>query len=139
MKSFRDIFDPKNEKSLRLGLLLLSALFIGSTSILFYDGMISEKPLSVGSGGAGTTGSGSTARTVVSISPPTIFILAVLAFIICLSMFAFLREAHKHIRILSGKSGPLPTDLGSTPLGKEEWEEAPKNEEESSASSSSSG
>jgi hypothetical protein len=116
MKSFRDIFDPKNEKSLRLGLLLLSALFIGSTSILFYDGMISEKPLSVGSGGAGTTGSGSTARTVVSISPPTIFILAVLAFIICLSMFAFLREAHKHIRILSGKSGPLPTDLGSTPL-----------------------
>jgi len=136
MKNFRDIFDPRNEKSLRLGLLLLSAIFIGSTSILFYDGMISERPLNVGSGGAGTTASGSTARTVVSLSPPTIFILAVSAFIISLTMFAFLREARKHIRILSGKDGPLPTSLGSTPLGKEEWEEAPKKKEESSATPS---
>src|SRR5467141_1436757 len=136
MKNFRDIFDPRNEKSLRLGLLLLSAIFIGSTSILFYDGMISERPLNVGSGGAGTTASGSTARTVVSLSPPTIFILAVSAFIISLTMFAFLREARKHIRILSGKDGPLPTSLGSTPLGEEEWEEAPKKKEESSATPS---
>jgi hypothetical protein len=136
MKSFRDIFDPRNEKSLRLGLLLLSAIFIGSTSILFYDGMVSEKPLNVGNGGTGTTASGSTARTVVSLSPPTIFILAVSAFIISLTMFAFLREARKHIRILSGKSGPLPTSLGSTPLGEEEWEEAPKKKEESSATPS---
>jgi len=136
MKNFRDIFDPRNEKSLRLGLLLLSAIFIGSTSILFYDGMISERPLNVGSGGVGTTASGSTARTVVSLSPPTIFILAVSAFIISLTMFAFLREARKHIRILSGKDGPLPTSLGSTPLGKEEWEEAPRKEEESPATQS---
>jgi hypothetical protein len=136
MKSFRDIFDPRNEKSLRLGLLLLSAIFIGSTSILFYDGMVSEKPLNVGNGGTGTTASGSTARTVVSLSPPTIFILAVSAFIISLTMFAFLREARKHIRILSGKGGPLPTSLGSTPLGEEEWEEAPKKKEESSATPS---
>jgi hypothetical protein len=136
MKNFRDIFDPRNEKSLRLGLLLLSAIFIGSTSILFYDGMISERPLNVGSGGAGTTASGSTARTVVSLSPPTIFILAVSAFIISLTMFAFLREARKHIRILSGKGGLLPTSLGSAPLGEEEWEEAPKKKEESSATPS---
>ncbi len=136
MKSLGQILDLRNEKSLRLGLLLLSALFIGSASILFYDGMISEKPLSAGSGGAGTTASSSTARTVVSLSPPTIFILVVLAFIVSLSMFAFLREAHKHIRISSGKSGPLQTSPGSTPLGKEEWEEAPRNEEESSATQS---
>jgi hypothetical protein len=136
MEIFRHIFDPRNEKSLRLGLLLLSALFISSTSILFYDGMISEKPLNVGSGGAGTTASGSTARTGLSLSSPTVFILVVLAFIISLSMFVFLREAHKHIRILSGKSGPLPTSLGSTPLGKEEWEEAPRKEEESPATQS---
>ena len=136
MKSLGQILDLRNEKSLRLGLLLLSALFIGSASILFYDGMISEKPLNVGNGGAGTTASSSTARTVVSLSPPTVFILVVLAFIISLSMFAFLREAHKHIRISSGKSGPLPTSPGSTPLGKEEWEEAPRNEEESSATPS---
>ena len=136
MKSLGQILDLRNEKSLRLGLLLLSALFIGSASILFYDGMISEKPLNAGNGGAGTTASSSTARTVVSLSPPTIFILVVLAFIISLSMFAFLREAHKHIRISSGKSGPLQTSPGSTPLGKEEWEEAPRNEEESSATQS---
>jgi hypothetical protein len=135
MKSFRDIFDPRNEKSLTLGLLLLSAIFIGSASILFYDGMVSEKPLNVG--GAGTSASGSTSRTVVSLSPPTIFVLAVSAFIISLTMFAFLRQAHKHIRILSGKSVPLPTDLGSTHLGKEEWEEARKEEEEESSESSS--
>jgi hypothetical protein len=138
MKSFRDIFDPRNEKSLTLGLLLLSAIFIGSASILFYDGMVSEKPLNVG-GGAGTSASGSTSRTVVSLSPPTIFVLAVSAFIISLTMFAFLRQAHKHIRILSGKSVPLPTDLGSTHLGKEEWEEARKEEEEEESSESSSG
>ena len=136
MKSLGQILDLRNEKSLKLGLLLLSALFIGSASILFYDGMISEKPLSAGSGGLGTTASSSTARTVVSLSPPTIFILVVLAFIVSLSMFAFLREAHKHIRISSGKSGPLPTSLVSTPLGKEEWEEAPRKEEESSATPS---
>ena len=136
MKSLGQILDLRNEKSLRLGLLLLSALFIGSASILFYDGMISEKPLNVGSGGAGATASSSTARTVVSLSPPTIFILVVLAFIVSLSMFAFLREAHKHIRISSGKSGPLPTSLGSAPLGEEEWEEAPRKEEESSATPS---
>jgi hypothetical protein len=136
MEIFRHIFDPRNEKSLRLGLLLLSALFISSTSILFYDGMISEKPLNVGSGGVGTAASGSTARTGLSLSPPTVFILVVLAFIISLSMFAFLREAHKHIRILSGKSGPLQTSPGSTPLGKEEWEEAPRKEEESPATQS---
>ncbi|HEV2118964.1 MAG TPA: hypothetical protein VGS11_02480 [Candidatus Bathyarchaeia archaeon] len=137
MKSFKQIFDPRNEKFLRLGLLLLSALFIGSASILFYDGMVSEKPLSVGGGGTGTTAASSTTRTVVNVSPPTIFILAVSAFIISVSMFAFLREARKHIRILSDKSGPLPTGSGSIPLGKEEWEEAPRNDDESSASSSS--
>ena len=134
MKRLGQILDLRNEKSLRLGLLLLSALFIGSASILFYDGMISEKPLNAGDGGAGTTASSSTARTVVSLSPPTIFILVVLAFIVSLSMFAFLREAHKHIRISSGKSGPLQTSPGSTPLGKEEWEEAPRKEEGSSTS-----
>ena len=137
MKSLRHIFDPRNEKSLRLGLLLLSALFISSASILFYDGMISEKPLNVGSGSAGTAASSSAARTVVNVSPPTVFTLVVSAFIISLSMFAFLREARKHIRISSDKSGPLPTGPGSAPLGKEEWEEAPGNEDESSASSSS--
>ncbi|HLE64864.1 MAG TPA: hypothetical protein VI816_01910 [Candidatus Bathyarchaeia archaeon] len=43
MKNIRDILDLKHKKSLRLGLLLLSTLFIISTSALVYASMIYEK------------------------------------------------------------------------------------------------
>jgi len=129
MKSFRDIFDRRHKKSPRLGLLLLSALFISSATALVYDRMIYEKPLNVGN-----AVSGSTAPTGVSFSPATIFVLAVSAFVISLSIFGFLREARKHIRDSSGGRGSLPTGRGSTPPGEEEWEESPRKEEESSAS-----
>ena len=129
MKGFRDILDRRHKKSPRLGLLLLSALFISSATALVYDRMIYEKPLNVGN-----SVSGSTAPTGVSFPPATIFVLAVSAFVISLSVFAFLREAHKHIRNPSGRRGSLPTGLGSTPAGEEEWEESPRKEEESSAS-----
>ncbi len=132
MKSFRDIFDRRHKKSLRWGLLLLSALFISSATALVYDRIIYEKPLNVGN--AVTTGSGSTPPTGVSFSPPTILILAVSVFIISLSVFGFLREAHKHIRNSSGRRGSLSTGLGSAPPADEEWEESPRKEEESSAS-----
>src|SRR5213080_1961427 len=126
MKSFRDIFDRRHKKSPRLGLLLLSALFISSATALVYDKMICEKPLNVGNAVSAPTG--------VSFPPATIFVLAVSAFVISLSVFGFLREAHKHIRNSSGRRGSLPTGLGSTPPGEEEWEESPRKEEESSAS-----
>src|SRR2546427_498698 len=71
-----------------------------------------------------------------SFSPATIFVLAVSGFVISLSVFGFLREAHKHIRNPSGRRGSLPIGPGSAPPGEEEWEEAPRKEEESSASSS---
>ncbi len=129
MKSFRDIFDRRHKKSLRLGLLLLSALFISSATALVYDRMIYEKPLNVGN-----PVSGSTAPTGVSFSPATIFVLAVSAFVISLSVFGFLREARKHIRSSSGRRGSLPTGLGSAPPGEEEWEESPRTEEESATS-----
>src|SRR5438094_5646422 len=74
------------------------------------------------------------ARTEVSFSPATIFVLAVSAFVISLSVFGFLREAHKHIRNPSGRRVSLPTGLGSAPPDEEEWEESPRKEEESSAS-----
>ena len=43
MKNIRDILDLKHKKSLRLGLLLLSTLFIISASALVYASMIYEK------------------------------------------------------------------------------------------------
>src|SRR5712664_837040 len=129
MKSFRDIFDRRHNISPRLGLLLPSALVISSENALVYDRMIYEKPLHVGN-----PVSGSTAPTGVSFSPPTILILAVSVLVLGLSLFGFLREAHKHIRNSSGGRGSLPTGLGSAPPGDEEWEESPRKEEESSAS-----
>src|SRR5436309_3524159 len=72
----------------------------------------------------------------ISFSPATIFVLAVSAFVISLSVFGFLREAHKHIRNPSSRRGSLPTGLGSAPPGEEEWEESPMKEEESSTASS---
>jgi hypothetical protein len=132
MKSFRDIFDRRHNISPRLGLLLLSALFISSATALVYDRMIYEKPLNVGN-----PVSGSTVPTGVSFSPPTILILAVSVLVLGLSLFGFLREAHKHIRNSSGGRGSLPTGLGATPPGEAEWEESPRKEEEESSASGS--
>jgi hypothetical protein len=138
MKSFRyirDIFAQRNKKSLRLGLLLVAALFISSGTALVYNTMIYEKPLNVGNSGSVATGPGSTKG--VSLSPPTILVLATSALVVCLSIFGFLREARKHIRISFGGDEPLPTSLGSTAPGAEEWEESLKEKEEDSSALSS--
>ena len=135
MKSFRDISDLRHKKPIRFGLLLLSALFIGSATALVYDRMSYEKPLNVGNGGAVITGSGSTVPTGVSFSPATISILALSAFVISLSIFGLVREARKRNSIAPDGPGSSSTDLGSTPLGEEDLEESPRKEEESSASS----
>src|SRR5437660_1244113 len=76
----------------------------------------------------------------VSFSPATIFVLAVSAFVISLSVFGFLREAHKHIRNSSGGLGSLPTGPASMPVsfpvsvpsiqGDDDWEESRKKESE---------
>jgi hypothetical protein len=133
MKSFRDVFELRHKIPLRLGLLLVSALFISSATALVYDRMIYEKPLNVG---GAVTGSGSTPPAGLSLSPPTILIVAVSVFVISLSLFGFLREARKHIKNSSSRPGSMPTGRESKPLGEEEWEESPRKEEESSASTS---
>ncbi len=125
MKIIRDILDLRHKKSLRLGLLLLSTLFIISASALVYASMIYEKALDVGNTGGVTTGSGSTASAEVSFTPATIMMLAVAGLVVGLGMFGFLREASKHIRIAPGGRGSLhlPSMQG------EEWEESPTKEE----------
>ena len=135
MTSITDIVDLSHKKPLRFGLLLFSALFIGSATALVYDRMFYEKPLNVGNGGAVITGTGSTAPTGVSFSPATISILALSAFVISLSIFGLVREARKRNRIAPDGPGSSSTDLGSTPLGEEDLEESPGEEEESSTSS----
>jgi len=72
----------------------------------------------------------------VSFSPATIFVLAVSAFVISLSVFGFLREARKQIRNSSGGLGSLPTGPVSMPVsipvsvtpmqGDDDWEESRK-------------
>src|SRR5712664_117408 len=76
----------------------------------------------------------------VSFSPATIFVLAVSAFAISLSIFGFLGEARKHIRNSSGGLGSLPTGPVSMPAsipvsvpsmqGDYDWEESRKKESE---------
>ena len=72
----------------------------------------------------------------ISFSPATIFVLAVSAFVISLSVFGFLREARKQIRNPSGGLGSLPTGPVSIPVsipvsvtpmqGDDDWEESRK-------------
>ncbi len=119
MKSIRDVLGLKHKKSLRLGLLLLSTLFIVSTSALAYASMVYTKALDVGNTSGVTTGSGSTALAE-SFTPATIMMLAVAAVVISLGMFGFLREASKHI-------GNAPGGRGS--MQGEDWEESPRKEE----------
>src|SRR3989337_743892 len=108
MKNIRDILDLKHKKSLRLGLLLLSTLFIISASALVYASMIYEKALDVGNTSGVPTGSGSTASAEVSFTPATIMMLAGAALVVGLSMFGFLREAAQHISNVPGGRGPSP-------------------------------
>src|SRR5207249_11928039 len=70
----------------------------------------------------------------VSFSPATIFVLAVSAFVVSLSVFGFLHEARKHIRNPSGRHGSLPTGPASTPVGIEVSEEPTRKDDEWAAS-----
>jgi len=101
MENIRDILDSKHKKSLRLGLLLLSTLFIVSASALVYAGILYERALDVGNTSGATTGSASTPAEA-SFTPATIMMIAVAAFVIGLSVFGFLREASKHIGKVPG-------------------------------------
>ena len=129
MRTLRDIFDLEHKKSLRIGLLLLSSILIVSASAIVYARVVYEKALNVDNTGGVTTGSGTTAPTGVSFPLGMIAVLAFSALVISISLFAFLREASKHLRKTSAGQGSSPTGPGPTPSREEDWEEARPEEE----------
>jgi hypothetical protein len=131
LRNFRDVMNLEHKKSLRFALLLLSTLLIVTASALAYSRIVYEKALGVGNTGGATTGSGTTAPTGTSFPLSTIAVLAFSALVISISLFAFLREASKHVRKASIGQGLPPTGPGPTPSREEEWEEArPKKEDD---------
>src|SRR5213083_3605072 len=102
MRNISDILDLKHKKSLRLGLLLLSTLFIISASALVYARVSYENALNVGNASGVTTGSGTTASAGESFPPAMIVVIAFSAIVIIISLFGVLREAIKHIRKATG-------------------------------------
>jgi len=142
MRSITDVLDLKHKKSLRLGLLLLSTLFIISASALVYARVIYEKALNVGNASGVTTGSGTTAPAGESFPPAIIVVLAFSAIVISISLFGFLRQAIKHISKADGGQESSLTSPASMPEGEgmglslqlsskqeENWEESPRNQE----------
>ena len=140
MRNISDILDLKHKKSLRLGLLLVSTLFIISSSALVYARVISEKALNVGNTSGVTTGSGTTAPAGESYPPAIIVVIAFSAIVISISLFGFLREAIKHkapggreLPLTSPASIPREEGISSSsqlsPKQGEDWEESPRKEE----------
>jgi len=140
MRNISDILDLKHKKSLRLGLLLVSTLFIISSSALVYARVISEKALNVGNTSGVTTGSGTTAPAGESYPPAIIVVIAFSAIVISISLFGFLREAIKHkapggreLPLTSPASIPREEGISSSsqlsPKQGEDWEESPRKED----------
>ena len=137
---FWGALDLGHRRSLRLGLLLLSSLFIIGATALVYARLIYERALSVGGAGGVVAGSGSTAVAGAS-SSAALVVLVISAVIIGLSVFGFLRERFARtsnaepVSTVSeisadqeSMSPSLPLKLHSAPG--EDWEESPRNEEE---------
>lgn len=137
MKNIQNFIELGSKKTLKLGALLLSTLLIVGASIFVYTRVVYERALNVG--GAGTM------SPAVNPAPETLLVLVVLAFVISLSMFGFLREFSKRknkvptAERLPRVPGPDPqkgeaaTDIVlplQLPPILREWEEAPKNEDD---------
>jgi len=142
MRNISDILDLKHKKSLRLGLLLVSTLFIISASALVYARVSYVNALNVGNASGVSTGSGTTAPAGESFPPAMIAVIVFSALVISISLFGFLREAIKHIgKASSGRESSLTSPasmprgegigLSSQPSSKqgEDWEESPRREE----------
>jgi hypothetical protein len=125
MKKVRGMLDLKHKTSLRLGLLLLSTLGILGASALAYSRVVFERALNVGGVGGVATGSGSTTSSGLTLSPATVLILAVLVFVIGLSLSLFLGKVSRRIGKTTGGPGSSRTNPVSTSPGEEEWEESP--------------
>jgi len=129
MENIRDILDLKHKKTLRMGLLLLSTIIILNASALAYARVVYERALDVSNVGGVATGSGSTTSVGINLVPATMVVLAVLAFVIGLSVFVLLRKMPKHIQKTPGERGSSSTSPESASPGEEEWEESPRKEE----------
>ena len=140
MRNISDILDLKHKKSLRLGLLLVSTLFIISSSALVYARVVYENALNVGNTSGVTTGSGTTAPAGESYPPAIIVVIAFSAIVISISLFGFLREAIKHkapggreLPLTSPASIPREEGISSSsqlsPKQGEDWEESPRKED----------
>src|SRR6266516_7785859 len=142
MRNISDILDLKHKKSLRLGLLLLSTLFIISASALVYARVSYENALNVGNESGVSTGSGTTAPAAESFPPAMIAVIVFSALVISISLFGFLREAIKHLSKAAGGRESALTSPGSMPEGEgvglssqpsskqgEDWEESPRKGE----------
>ncbi len=105
MENMRDILDLKHKKTLRMGLLLLSTIIILSASALAYARVVYERALDVSNVGGVATGSGSTTSVGINLVPVTMVVLAVLAFVIGLSVFVLLRRMPRHIQKTPGERG----------------------------------
>ena len=128
MENIRHILDLKHKRTLRLGLLLLSTRGILSASALAYSKVVYERALNVGGVGGVATGSGSTTSAGVTLSPATVLILAVLVFMIGLSITVLLAKVSRRIVKTSGGPESSSTNPVSTSPGGEEWEESPTKE-----------
>ena len=83
----------------------------------------------MGSVGGVATGSGSTTSAGVTLSPATVLILAVLVFMIGLSITVLLAKVSRRIVKTSGGPESSSTNPVSTSPGGEEWEESPTKDE----------
>ena len=142
MRNISDILDLKHKKSLRLGLLLVSTLFIISASALVYARVSYVNALNVGNASGVSTGSGTTAPAGESFPPAMIAVIVFSALVISISLFGFLREAIKHLSKAAGgrdssltRPASMPREEGMRlslqPSSKQEenWEESPRKEE----------
>jgi len=129
MKNLRDLLDLKHKKTLRMGLLLLSTIIILSASALAYARVVYERALDVGNVGGVVTGSGSTTSAGINLLPATMAVLAVLAFVVGLSVFVLLRRMPRHIQKTPSERGSSSTSPESASPREEEWEESPRKRE----------
>ena len=133
MKDIKAILDVVQNRLLRLGLLLASALAIVTTSAIVYAGAVFQKSLNVGTAN-GVTDSGSTAPSEIGIPFATIVILVLQAFVISLSVFGFPPRLPKSLRKTPHVRGPLATTPRSKSGEKEEWEESASKDESAKTS-----
>ena len=121
MESIKHILELKPKREVQLPLLLVSTLIIVITSLLAYNRISYEFPLSVGNTGQSALGPATSAG--VSIVFAMIVVATILGFGAILSVYGSLRNVSNRITEIVAR-GPAPKDSISGSQQKEEWEDA---------------